>query len=78
MPRYFFDFADEKGKIVDTEGLDLAGREAAREEVGATLSQLARDLPPDEGRMMLVARVRDETGDVLLIATLSLVVEWAM
>lgn len=75
MPRYFLDFSDAKGKIVDREGIDLADRSAARAEVNTTLSELARDLPPDEDRMMLVARVRDEAGGVLMIATLSLVVE---
>ncbi|ACS40441.1 MULTISPECIES: DUF6894 family protein [Methylobacteriaceae] len=76
MPRYFFDFSDANGKVFDRDGLDLADREAVREEVSATLSELARDLPPGEDRTTLIARVRDEAGGVLLIATLSLVVEW--
>ena len=75
MPRYFFDFSDGKRKLVDRNGIDLVDLAAVRAEANAALSELARDLPPDEDRATLVARVRDQAGVVLLMATLSRVVE---
>lgn len=76
MPRYFFDFSDGKRKLVDRNGIELVDLAAVRAEANAALSELARELPPDEDRATLVARVRDQAGVVLLMATLSRVVEW--
>jgi hypothetical protein len=76
MPHYFFDLDDGDSKTRDTEGVVLADGEAARKAAIAILPDLAREELPNGDRRVFVCKVRDETGTILFIATLSLVSEW--
>ncbi len=76
MPRYYFDADDGDGLVWDDEGQDLDGIEAVRLEAQSGLADMARDVVPGDGiqRTMMV-RVRNESGDVVLNASLVLRVE---
>jgi hypothetical protein len=43
MPRYFFDFREEDGVVVDNEGVQLATLEAVQDEAAHSLADFARD-----------------------------------
>jgi hypothetical protein len=76
MPRYYFDTFDGDALSQDDEGLELDGIEAARHEARKTLPDMARDKVPDDGdRRTMTVKVRDETGKVVITASLSLLVE---
>ncbi len=76
MPRYFFDTDDGDGFLWDDEGLDLDGIEAVRFQAQSGLADMARDVVPGDGiQRTMVVRVRDESGDVVLNASLVLRVE---
>ena len=64
MPRYFIDTDDEV----------LAVRDAAHR----VLPDRVRQTVPDGERRTFSARVRDETGTVLYVATLSFVGAWTV
>jgi hypothetical protein len=74
--RYFFDIQDGDRILNDTEGLELDGIEAARLEAIRALPDMARDALPDGDQQTFVVRVRDESGQTVLIAALSFVVQW--
>ena len=76
MPHYYFDLDDGDSKTHDSVGVTLADAEAARKAAIAILPDLAREELPDGDRRVFVSKVRDETGTVLFLATLSLVGEW--
>ena len=70
-----FDTNDGDRIIPDKEGLDLAGMEEARAEAIKALPDMARDGLPDGDYREFVVDVRDEAGQRVLRARLSLVVE---
>ena len=76
MPRYFFDTHDGDTYLEDDEGQDLDGIEEVRLQAQSGLADMARDVVPGNGpeRTMVVA-VRDESGKVVLNASLVLRVE---
>lgn len=76
MPRYFFDVMDGERQTSDDEGLVLANRETARREAIASLIDLARDELPDGDHRSFVIKVREDDGDYMLAATLSLDSDW--
>ena len=76
MPRYYFDTNDGDEQQKDDTGLDWADRQAARLAAMDALPDIARDVLPDGDRREMAVRVRDETGRVILTATLSLAVDW--
>jgi hypothetical protein len=43
MPRYYFDFADEKGLLVDDEGMEFRNLEAVQDEAARCLADMAWD-----------------------------------
>jgi hypothetical protein len=43
MPRYYFDFADEKGLLVDDEGMEFRNLEAVQDEAARCLVDMAWD-----------------------------------
>ena len=51
MPRYYFDVRDGGKFTEDSEGIVLAGIEAAGEEAARGLADLARDVLPAQVRM---------------------------
>lgn len=68
VPRFFFD--------TDDEGQELEGLEAAKVVAQEELPHMARDELPDGDQRTFIVSVRDETGQVVLRASLSLIVEY--
>lgn len=77
MPHYFFDIDDGENQTRDDEGVDLPHREAARKAAICALADVARDVLLDREQCDFTSVVRNETGDVVFRARLSLVAEWA-
>jgi hypothetical protein len=76
MPRFFFDTYDSASLILDDEGLELKDLEVVKREAQAALAHMARDGLPDEDERVFIISVRDEAGQVVLRAALSLAVEY--
>ena len=76
MARFFFDIDDGHVQSRDGEGLELADAAEARKAGIAILPDIAREELPDGDRRVFICQVRDESGTVIFIATLSLVAEW--
>jgi hypothetical protein len=75
LARYFFDTYDGSRLVPDTEGLELQNIEMAKAEAQRALPDLARDALPDGDQKTFMVSVRDEAGQVVLRAALSLIVE---
>jgi hypothetical protein len=76
VPRFFFDTYDGDRLVPDDEGLELENLEAAKIEAQTTLPHMARDGLPDGDERVFIISVRDEAGQVVLRAALSLAVEY--
>ena len=76
MPRYFIDTDDNDVLHIDEEGVELANDETARLCAQDALPDMARDHLPDGDRRTFVAAVRNEAGEVIYRATLTLKGEW--
>jgi hypothetical protein len=77
LPRYFFDTYDGHRLISDPEGIELKDVETAKAEAQKALPDLARDALPAGDQNTFIVSVRDEAGQVVLRAALSLIVETA-
>jgi hypothetical protein len=55
--------------------VELDGLEAARQEAARTLGEIARDILPDGDRHEVVIEVKDEAGQRVLVAKLSVNIE---
>jgi hypothetical protein len=75
MPRYFFDTEDGQTRSVDGEGLELSGPWEARDLVLAVIPDIVKDAHLDDQREM-VSCVKDQNGNVVYSARLSLVGKW--
>ncbi|MBM1172384.1 DUF6894 family protein [Microvirga arabica] len=75
MPRYFFDTYDGNLFVPDSEGLELQNLDTAKAEAQKALPDLARDALPAGDQKTFIVSVRDEAGQVVLRAALSLIVE---
>lgn len=76
MPRFFFDTYDGDRFIPDELGLELDDIEAAKIEAERALPDMAWDELPDGNQRTFIVSVRDEAGQVVLRAALSLLVEY--
>jgi len=76
MPRFFFDIDDGESRETDGRGSELLNAQAARNAAIAILPDVAREELPDGDRRTFMCKVRDESDNVIFIATLSLVAEW--
>lgn len=77
MFRFFFDTCDGARTFYDEEGMLLADDEAARHQAMIALPDIARDVVPKDGdRRDMMVDVRNEGGQVVFTATLSLVARW--
>ena len=77
LARYFFDTFDGTRLVPDTEGLELQNVEMAKVEARKALPDLARDAILDGDQKTFMVSVRDEAGQVVLRAALSLIIETA-
>ena len=68
MPRYYFDFADDKGLLVDDEGMEFQNLEAVQDETARCLAEMARDAArtfKGGSVQQMAVKVRDDEGTVL-------------
>jgi len=77
MPKYYFDLVDGAETSIDDLGLEFADLEAARANALLALAEIARDKLPQGDRKELKIYVRDESGHILLTASLELRVDRA-
>jgi hypothetical protein len=75
MPRSFFDTHDGDHLVTDDEGLELDGLASVQAETLAALADIARGAVPKAHREAMIVSVRDEAGQVVFRATLSLKIE---
>ncbi|MBM6578602.1 hypothetical protein ILT44_00290 [Microvirga sp. BT689] len=75
MPRYFFDTYDGSRFVPDPEGIDLDSLDMAKAEAQRALPDLARDAIPSNDQNTFIVSVRDEAGQVVLRAALTLIIE---
>jgi putative heme iron utilization protein len=75
MPRYHFDSHDGVRFTTDETGVELDGINAARQEAARRLAELAQEILPDDDRREVVIEVKDETGQRVLVAKLSVSIE---
>jgi hypothetical protein len=75
MPRFYFDTYDDDRAVTDGQGIVLIDLEEAKEEAIKALPDMARDGLPDGEYREFVVDVRDEAGQRVLRARLTLVVE---
>jgi hypothetical protein len=68
MARFFFDFRDEEGLFIDSEGTELADHAKAELEATRALAEIARDRLPGSGGASMSLSVRDENGQHILTA----------
>ena len=77
MPRYFIDTDDGDILVIDDQGQVLLSEASARSFALDALPDMARERMPDHSnRHTFVIGVRDETGDVIFRASLTLKGEW--
>jgi hypothetical protein len=76
VPRYFFDTSDNGQRTTDGEGFVFEDRQAVRRAAVEALPHMALDTLPDGDRHEFVVEVRDEAGETVFRATLSLKSEW--
>ncbi|ANY85036.1 hypothetical protein BB934_43285 (plasmid) [Microvirga ossetica] len=74
MPRFFFDTFDGESLQPDETGHELPDLDAAKQEAQKTLPDMAKDALVDGNYRTFVVNVRDEAGQTVLRAALSLVV----
>ena len=68
MPRYYFDFLDNGGLLVDDEGRELGDVQAVQTEAARSLIDMARDslLNPAVGSLdQMIIQVRSDAGPVM-------------
>jgi hypothetical protein len=75
MPRFYFDTYDDDRSVPDSQGIVLSDLEEATEEAIKALPDMARDGLPDGDYRDFVVEVRDEAGQRVFRARLTLVVE---
>ena len=75
MARYYFDTHDGGPLLVDEEGQELDGLEAARREALSGLADLACHVVPKAKQDRMGVSVRDEAGRIVFRASLALQIE---
>ena len=77
MPRFFFDTHSGLASFRDVEGTELASAEMAGEELIRALPGMLRDeLPTVANTCSIKASVRDDAGQIIFTAQLSLLIKW--
>jgi len=68
MPRYYFDFMDSGGLLVDDDGRELGDLQAVQIEAARSLIDMARDSLLDAAAGLIdriAVQVRDDAGPVM-------------
>ena len=76
MPLYFFDSGDGECFLRSEAGIEMSGLQEARDEAVRLLPSIAHDMGASYNGQDIVSMVRDERGQVIFKATLSLRAEW--
>ena len=76
MPRYYFDIDDGQEKFIDADGKTLLNPEAARDQALAMLPKFARSALTGEGSRDVTVTVRNEAGDGVFTAAMTLRSKW--
>jgi hypothetical protein len=76
MPRFLCDTYDGQFLARDDLGQELEDLEAARALAQAALPEMAKDELPDGDQRVFMVSVRDEAGQVVVRAALSLVLDY--
>ena len=75
MPCYHFDIHDGARFTKDETGVELDSIKGARQEAARMLGELAREIRLDGDRRDIVIEVKDQTGQRVLVAKLSVSIE---
>lgn len=78
MPRYHFDIDDGQREIIDDDGKELSSPDAAQEEALTLLTSFARAALNGDGSRNVRVTVRNDTGDVVYTATMTLRSKWVI
>lgn len=76
MPRFFFDTDDGRFAARDDQGVDCPDRESARRAALSCLPNMADDAMPDGDERRFTVSVRDEDGEEIYAAVLTLTGAW--
>lgn len=74
MPLFYFDVDDGDQRVIDEIGTEFPNALAAKDEAVSVLPDIARDKLPDGDHRIFMSSVRDESGQVVCRAMLSLTV----
>lgn len=76
MTKLYFDFDDGRSQLRDEEGIDCPDVDAARTEVLKTLGEIAKDALPKSDQQVLIATVRNGSGDTVYSAKITVSGGW--
>ena len=76
MPRYHFDIDDGQREVIDGDGNELSGPDAAQQEALALLTSFAQAALNRDGSRDVRVMVRDDAGVVVYTATMTLRSKW--
>jgi hypothetical protein len=75
MPYFFFDIDDGENQMSDDEGIELESLQMASYEAAICLNEFATEQWPKGDRSFISMKIRDVRGSILVVASLSLVIE---
>ena len=67
MPQYYFDLVDRDGEHLDEDGVECENLGAAIALARRTIFEIARDVFRDTDQTELRMRIRDETGEPVVL-----------
>ncbi|MBN9218118.1 MAG: hypothetical protein J0I79_09205 [Mesorhizobium sp.] len=76
MPRYYLDLYSSDGLTVDEEGQVFESRDRLRREAVRILPDIIRDEMLEDDRTAIAVKVRDDTGNHVLEASLVICLKW--
>lgn len=75
MPRFFFDTREGVRFVFDDEGLDFPDLDTAEREAAITAAEIGRDLLPKGVARSITVEVRNQHGQRVITATVTLAVD---
>lgn len=76
VPHYYIDTDDDVLSVRDEAGFEFADAAAARDMAHRVLPEMAQHKIPDRDHRTFTANVRDQSGTILYVATLTLSGAW--